>query len=103
MNLFKALRFIQLLYEIEREGLITSTECRKLVQQAGTLFESTAECMGGAKEEGRSALCRSRVSASDSPLMANSVEKVGFSVRLNPGTIPPENLLTTLSGFSALR
>jgi hypothetical protein len=26
MNLFQALRFIQLLYEIERDGLITSTE-----------------------------------------------------------------------------
>lgn len=31
--------------DMEREGLITSTEWRKLVQQAGTLFARTAECM----------------------------------------------------------
>jgi hypothetical protein len=35
--------------DMEREGLITSTEWRKLVQQAGTLFARTAECMGKAK------------------------------------------------------
>lgn len=33
---------------MERTGLISSYEWRKLVQQAGTSFASTAECMGGA-------------------------------------------------------
>lgn len=33
---------------MERSGLISSEEWRKLVQQAGALFASTAECMGGA-------------------------------------------------------
>lgn len=31
--------------DMERDGLITSAEWRKLAQQAGTLFSSTAECM----------------------------------------------------------
>ncbi|MDB5981980.1 MAG: hypothetical protein JWQ69_2995, partial [Pseudomonas sp.] len=35
--------------DMEREGLITSVEWRKLAQQAGTLFASTAECMGEVK------------------------------------------------------
>lgn len=35
--------------DMEREGLITSTEWRKLAQQAGTLFARTAECMGKTK------------------------------------------------------
>ncbi len=35
--------------EMERKGLITSLEWRKLAQQAGTLFASTAECMREAK------------------------------------------------------
>jgi len=35
--------------DMEREGLITSTEWLKLAQQAGTLFSSTAECMVGPK------------------------------------------------------
>lgn len=30
---------------MERDGLISGTEWRKLAQQAGTLFASTAECM----------------------------------------------------------
>jgi hypothetical protein len=33
---------------MERAGLITSDEWKKLVQQAGVLLASTAECMGGA-------------------------------------------------------
>jgi hypothetical protein len=33
---------------MERADLITSDEWRKLVQQAGALLSSTAECMGGA-------------------------------------------------------
>lgn len=33
---------------MERSGLISSDEWRKLAQQAGTSFASTAECMGGA-------------------------------------------------------
>jgi hypothetical protein len=32
---------------MERADLITSDEWRKLVQQAGALLASTAECMGG--------------------------------------------------------
>ena len=32
---------------MERADLITSDEWRKLVQQAGALLSSTAECMGG--------------------------------------------------------
>jgi hypothetical protein len=32
--------------DMEREGMITSTEWRKLAQQAGTLLASTADCMG---------------------------------------------------------
>jgi hypothetical protein len=32
---------------MERAGLISSDEWRKLAQQAGTSFASTAECMGG--------------------------------------------------------
>lgn len=32
---------------MERSGLISSDEWRKLAQQAGTSFASTAECMGG--------------------------------------------------------
>lgn len=35
--------------DMEREGLITSTEWRKLAQQAGTLFARTAECMRKSK------------------------------------------------------
>jgi hypothetical protein len=35
--------------------------------------------------------------------LADSVEKVGFSDHLNSGTVTPENLLTTLRGFSAFR
>lgn len=35
--------------EMERKGLITRLEWRKLAQQAGTLFASTAECMRDAK------------------------------------------------------
>lgn len=35
--------------DMECEGLITSTEWRKLVQQAGTLFASNAECMREAR------------------------------------------------------
>lgn len=35
--------------DMEREGLITSAEWRKLAQQAGTLFANTAQCMGEAK------------------------------------------------------
>ena len=34
--------------DMERAGLITSEEWRKLVQQAGTSLACTAECMGGA-------------------------------------------------------
>lgn len=34
--------------DMERDGLISSAEWRKLAQQAGTLFASTAECMGEA-------------------------------------------------------
>lgn len=33
---------------MERADLITSDEWRRLVQQAGALLASTAECMGGA-------------------------------------------------------
>jgi hypothetical protein len=33
---------------MERADLITSDEWRKLVQQAGALLSSSAECMGGA-------------------------------------------------------
>lgn len=47
---------------MERSGLISSDEWRKLVQQAGALLASTAECMGGAgqKQKARTgrALCR---------------------------------------------
>lgn len=32
---------------MERADLITSDEWRRLIQQAGTLLASTAECMGG--------------------------------------------------------
>jgi hypothetical protein len=32
---------------MERSGLISSDEWRKLAQRAGTSFASTAECMGG--------------------------------------------------------
>lgn len=32
---------------MERSNLISSEEWRKLVQEAGTSFASTAECMGG--------------------------------------------------------
>jgi hypothetical protein len=32
---------------MERSGLISSDEWRKLVQKAGALLASTAECMGG--------------------------------------------------------
>ena len=35
--------------DMEREGLITSIEWRRLAQQAGTWFASTAECMSGVK------------------------------------------------------
>jgi uncharacterized protein HemY len=34
--------------QMERAGLISSEEWRKLAQQAGTSFASTAQCMGGA-------------------------------------------------------
>ena len=36
---------------MERTGLVSSDEWRKLVQQAGTAFASTAECMGGAERK----------------------------------------------------
>ena len=42
-------RLLQSADEMEREGLITSSEWLKLAQQAGTLFSSTAECMAGPK------------------------------------------------------
>lgn len=32
--------------QMEHDGLISSDEWRKLIQQAGTLFASTAECTG---------------------------------------------------------
>ncbi|MBK5351344.1 hypothetical protein JFU37_02220 [Pseudomonas sp. TH41] len=38
-------RLLRAADDMEREGLITSTEWRKLAQEAGTLFASTAECM----------------------------------------------------------
>jgi hypothetical protein len=42
-------RLLRAADDMEREGLITSTEWRKLVQEAGTLYASTAECMREAK------------------------------------------------------
>jgi hypothetical protein len=36
---------------MERSGLINSDEWRKLVQKAGALLASTAECMGGAEQK----------------------------------------------------
>ena len=39
---------------MERSGLISSDEWRKLVQQAGALLSSTAECMGGAGQKQKS-------------------------------------------------
>jgi hypothetical protein len=44
--------------DMEREGLITSTEWRKLAQQAGTLFASSAPCMVEAKSGAKSELFR---------------------------------------------
>lgn len=40
-------RLLKAADDMERDGLITSAEWRKLAQQAGTLFASTAECMLG--------------------------------------------------------
>lgn len=40
-------RLLKAADDMEREGLISSVEWRKLAQQAGTLFASTAECMHG--------------------------------------------------------
>jgi hypothetical protein len=36
---------------MERSGLISSDEWRKLVQKAGALFASIAECIGGAEQK----------------------------------------------------
>lgn len=41
-------KLLRMADHMERTGLISSDEWRKLVQQAGTAFASTAECMGGA-------------------------------------------------------
>lgn len=42
-------RLLRTADDMEREGMITSTEWRKLAQQAGTLFARTADCMGESK------------------------------------------------------
>ncbi|VVP93543.1 hypothetical protein PS918_03480 [Pseudomonas fluorescens] len=42
-------RLLKAADDMERDGLITSVEWRKLAQQAGTLFASRAECMLGSK------------------------------------------------------
>lgn len=47
-------RLLKAADDMEREGLITSAEWRKLVQQAGTLFASAAECMLGSTKPGTS-------------------------------------------------
>ncbi|RON52668.1 hypothetical protein [Pseudomonas frederiksbergensis] len=44
----KYFRLLRRADDMERADLITSDEWRKLVQQAGMLLSSTAECMGGA-------------------------------------------------------
>jgi hypothetical protein len=45
-------RLLRAADDMERDGLITSVEWRKLAQQAGTLLASTAECMLGVKQQG---------------------------------------------------
>lgn len=42
-------RLLRAADDMERECLITSAEWRKLAQQAGTWFASTAECMSTAR------------------------------------------------------
>jgi hypothetical protein len=42
---FKYFELLRRADAMERNGLITSVEWRKLAQQAGTLLASTAECM----------------------------------------------------------
>lgn len=44
----KYFRLLRRADAMERAGLITSDEWRKLVQQAGASLASSAECMGGA-------------------------------------------------------
>ena len=44
----KYFRLLRRADAMERADLINSAEWRKLVQQAGALLSSTAECMGGA-------------------------------------------------------
>jgi hypothetical protein len=39
-------KLLRMADHMERTGLISSDEWRKLAQQAGTSFASTAECMG---------------------------------------------------------
>lgn len=44
-------KLLRMAVHMERTGLISSDEWRKLAQQAGTSFASTAECMGGAERK----------------------------------------------------
>lgn len=41
-------RLLRAADDMERAGLISSDEWRKLVQQAGVALAKTSECMGGA-------------------------------------------------------